>query len=90
MTITFSDHSAKLRTLANSLIAHRDRRAVYEFVRDGHVDDVATLLGLIEARQAEPGGSDALLRLAWMLIESRGIHGDDDARERDKLAATCL
>lgn len=87
MTATTSDNTAKLRALADNLLKKQERRSVYEFVRDAHVDEVAELLSLIEARLPEATANDALLRLAWLLVETRGIHGADDVRQLDALAA---
>lgn len=87
MTTTPSDNTTKLCLLAESLLKDADRRAVYAFIRDAHADDVAELLGLVEARLPEPGGREALLRFAWLLVETRGLHGADDVRQRDALAA---
>lgn len=87
MTTTPFDNTAKLRALADSLLENRDRRRVYEFLRDAHVDEVAELLSLVEARLPEATATDAVLRLAWLLVETRGIHGADEVRRLDALAA---
>lgn len=73
--------------ILDDLLAGESNAKVYKFVRDAHVTDLAEVLGGIERRLPAGDAHEALVKLAWMLLETRDPNGSDDARARDALTA---
>jgi hypothetical protein len=67
------------------LLAKTNGRAIYEFARDGHSNDLAEVLSALEHRMQSQDARQALINFAWMLIEARPARGADEARRRDEL-----
>jgi hypothetical protein len=57
------------------------------FIRDGHTDDLAELLGALEARIHTRDARKALINFAWLLLQARPPRGSDETRKRDRLTA---
>jgi hypothetical protein len=69
----------------DDLINGTNRDALYKHIRDGHVDDIAEIVGGLEVSLPLDRTTEALVTLVHMLLETRDAHGLDETRRRDKL-----
>ena len=69
----------------DDLLNGTNRAALYKHIRDGHVDDLAEIIGGLEGRLPLDRTTEALVALAYMLLETRDTHGSDQTRRRDRL-----
>jgi hypothetical protein len=76
--------------LLDDLLHQRPGGHIYKHIRDGHVSDLAEIVGELERMMPVGPATLAIAAFTWVLIETRDIRGSDAVRTRDKLRADVL